>query len=175
MWENTIPACICEGGAEQGILELLLDHEKLIFSWENLLSGEIIRKRDAKSFQNEYLRMDMDKKVVLFGVLDSRRENFKLSPAYADKVEVYNVVTAPEIEMLIIISEGRYKDYKKSSYQKPSDYCKQVLRKKSIKKKENVKKYFKDINQLMWVLKEYKSIAKVRKGEMTIFDLVKEE
>lgn len=175
MWETTIPACICEGGAEKGILELLLDHDKLIFSWENLLSGEIIMKRDAKSFQDEYLRMDMDKKVVIYRILDSRRENFKLSPAYADKVIVYNVVTAPEIEMLYIISEGKYKDFKKSGCQKPSDYCKQVLKKKEIKKKEFVKNYFKDIHHLMKVLKEYKSIAKVRKGEMTIYDLLKKE
>ena len=46
MWENEIPACICEGGAERGILELLLDHDKLIFGWDDLLSGEIIRNRD---------------------------------------------------------------------------------------------------------------------------------
>lgn len=172
MWENEIPACICEGGAERGILELLLEHDKLIFGWDDLLSGEIIRNRDARSFQNEYLRMGMNKKIVLYRILDSRRERFNLSPAYRDKVTVYNVVTAPEIEMLIILSEGKYSDFKRSGYQKPSDYCKQVLKIKRLKQKESIIKYFKDIDHLVDVIKKYKSVSKVRRGEITISDLL---
>ena len=34
-------------------------------------------------------------------ILDSRRENFKISKAYQFMVDVINVITAPEIEMLI--------------------------------------------------------------------------
>lgn len=45
-----------------------------------------------------------------FRALDSRRENFKLSKAYAGKVDVINVITAPEIEMLIIFNEDKHKE-----------------------------------------------------------------
>ena len=33
-------------------------------------------------------------------ILDSRREEFRLSKAYEQKVDVVNVITAPEIEIL---------------------------------------------------------------------------
>ena len=49
-------ACICEGSAEQAIMELLLDDNKLIFSTEQLLEEEIIRQRSAKEFEKRYLR-----------------------------------------------------------------------------------------------------------------------
>ena len=39
-------------------------------------------------------------------ILDSRREEFRLSKAYEQKIDVVNVITAPEIEMLIIHAEG---------------------------------------------------------------------
>lgn len=36
-------------------------------------------------------------------ILDSRREEFRLSKAYEQKIDVVNVITAPEIEMLIFM------------------------------------------------------------------------
>ena len=173
--KSALNTCICEGGAERGILELLLDKDKLIFGWDDLLAGEIIRKRDARSFQNEYLRMAMNKKIILYRVLDSRSEKFNLSLAYRDKVTVYNVVTAPEIEMLLIIAENKYKDFKRSGFQKPSDYCKQVLKIKGFKQKEYVKNYFKDIDRLIYVLRKYKSISRIRNSEVTISDLLRDD
>lgn len=44
-------ACICEGSAEQAIMDLLLDNNKLIFSKEQMLEGETIRCRGAKNFE----------------------------------------------------------------------------------------------------------------------------
>lgn len=35
-------ACICEGGAERAIFDLLLEKNKLIFKKENLIEEEII-------------------------------------------------------------------------------------------------------------------------------------
>ena len=46
-------------------------------------------------------------------ILDSRREEFRLSKAYAQKIDVVNVITAPEIEMLIIQAEGAYDQFKR--------------------------------------------------------------
>ena len=44
-------ACICEGGAERVILELLLEQDKLIFSKEELLEEEIINSRRGKDLK----------------------------------------------------------------------------------------------------------------------------
>ena len=46
-------ACICEGSAEQAIMELLLDNDKLIFTKEQLLEQEIIRCRGAKNLNKD--------------------------------------------------------------------------------------------------------------------------
>ena len=65
-------------------------------------------------------------------ILDSRREEFRLSKAYEQKIDVVNVITAPEIEMLIIHAEGAYDQFKRSG-KKPSEFCKTNLRLHAMK------------------------------------------
>ncbi len=99
-------ACICEGSAERAIIKLLLDENRLIFTWDDLLEGEILRCRNAKKFEEQHLRKGFTDKITVLRILDSRRENFKLSKAYVGKIDVVNVITAPEIEMLVIFAEN---------------------------------------------------------------------
>ena len=99
-------ACICEGSAETAIIDILLDGNLLIFSRKEMLDENVLRCRNAKHFEERYLRQSFDGKISVIRILDSRKENFRLSKAYEHKVDVINVVTAPEIEMLIIINEG---------------------------------------------------------------------
>ena len=79
-----------------------------------MLEEEVIRCRDGKRSEEKYLRKGFLEKISVIRILDSRRENFKLSKAYEQKVDVINVITAPEIEMLIIFNEDKYKEFKKS-------------------------------------------------------------
>ena len=120
-------ACICEGAAEKAIMKLLLDADRLIFTHDDLLEGELLRCRSAKNFEEQHLRKGFSEKITVLRILDSRREQFKLSKAYEHKIEVINVITAPEIEMLVILGEGKYDEYKKSG-KKPSDFCKTDLK-----------------------------------------------
>ena len=69
-------ACICVGGAEKTIIELLLDSNSLIFSYDDLLEGEILRCRKARDFETQYLRKYFNEKVTVLRILDSRRERF---------------------------------------------------------------------------------------------------
>jgi len=166
-------ACICEGSAEQAIMDLLLENNKLIFNKEQMLEERVITSRGAKNFENKYLRKAFGKKITVLRILDSRRENFKLSAAYKDKVKVINIITAPEIEMLIIYKEGKYTEYKKSG-KKPSDYCKENLKYGHVVKNyEFAKNYFKNINDLVNAICEHKRIAKILKGESTLYELLK--
>jgi hypothetical protein len=167
-------ACICEGSTEQAIMELLLDDNKLIFSSEQLLEGEIIRHRSAREFEKRYLRKGFNKKITVLRILDSRKENFKLSKAYVDKVGVIDIITAPEIEMLIILNENKYDEFHKvKSKMKPSEFCKTVLKFSSLKSYEFVKDYFSDTDQLLESIREYRRVSKIRKEEITLFDLLK--
>lgn len=164
-------ACICEGSAEQAIMDLLLDEDRLIFNRDMLLDGEIIRCRDGKSFESKYLRKGFKEKITIVRILDSRRENFKLGKAYVGKIDVINVITAPEIEMLIILNENKYKDFKKSG-EKPSIYCKTKLKYKNVKSYKFVNDYFKNVASLIDCITEYKSKSNVRNGEYTLYDLL---
>ena len=165
-------ACICEGSAENAIIDILLDHELLIFQREDMLEEEVIRCREGKKFEEKYLRKGFQGKISVIRILDSRRENFKLSKAYANKVDVINVITAPEIEMLIIFSENKYKEFKKSA-KKPSSFCKEDLKMAEVKSYDFVKEYFKDPNVLVAAIKKYHEMSKVPKGEYTLLDLLR--
>ena len=72
-------ACICEGTAEQVIVEKLLDAERLIFSKDDLLDGELIRTRGAAAFEKRYLRKGFQDRITVVRILDSRREKFNTS------------------------------------------------------------------------------------------------
>ena len=155
-------ACICEGGAERTIINILLENDLLIFTEKQLLDGEILGKSDrsAKEFERRHLRKSYNEDITVIRILDSPREEFNLSKAYKDKVSVINVITSPEIEMLIIINEGKYKEYQKvKSTTKPSDFCKQTLGIKNVKSPEFIKNYFSDVNTLLYVLHEYQRLS----------------
>lgn len=165
-------ACICEGGAEEAIIDILLDNNLLKFEREQLIEEKVLRTRDAASFECKHLRMGFEGKITVFRILDSRRENFKLSKAYRHKVDVINVITASEIEMLIILSENKYKEYKKFK-DKPSVFCKSVLGYHSTKSKEFVTDYFSNPAVLIDAIRKYVSVSKIQKGESTLLDLLK--
>ena len=165
-------ACICEGSAEEAIIDILLDNELLIFTREEMLEEQVIRCRDGKRFEERYLRKGFNEKISIIRILDSRRENFKLSRAYQDKVDIVNVITAPEIEMLIIFAEDKYHDFKKSK-KKPSIFCKEDLKMSNVKSYDYVKEYFADANILREAIPKYNEISKVPKGEWTLQDLLK--
>lgn len=165
-------ACICEGSAESAVMDILLDQELLIFSREEMLEEKVIRCRGGKEFEEKYLRKGFMDKISVIRILDSRRENFKLSKAYVHKVDVINVITAPEIEMLIIFNEDKYREYKKSG-KKPSVFCKEDLKMSGVKTYDFVKKYFGDPAVLVAAIKKYHEISKIQKGEYTLLDLLK--
>lgn len=165
-------ACICEGAAENAIIDILLDYNLLIFTREEMLEEEVIRCRDGKHFEEKYLRKGFLDKISVIRILDSQRENFKLSKAYKYKVDVINVITALEIEMLIIFNEDKYREFKKSG-KKPSDFCRENLKMTSVKSYRFVKNYFSDPEILLSAIKKYHEMSKIRKGEYTLLDLLK--
>ena len=53
-------ACICEGSAEEAIIDILVDNDLLIFNREEMLEERVIRCRSAKRFEERYLRKGFD-------------------------------------------------------------------------------------------------------------------
>ncbi len=165
-------ACICEGTAEQVIMDLLLNDDRLKFTYENLLEGKLLRCRKAYNFERLYLRKGFTEGITILRILDSRREQFKLSKAYIHKVNVINIITAPEIEILVILKEGKYKEFKKSR-KKPSEFCASDLRLSNVKSEEFIRSYFRDTNLLVDAIVEYRRVSNVKNGEYSLADLLK--
>lgn len=165
-------AVICEGAAEAAIIDILVDHNLLIFSREEMLEERVLRCRSGRTFEERYLRKGFSAQISVIRILDSRREEFKLSKAYAGKVSVVNVITAPEIEMLIIHSEGKYERFKQSG-KKPSDFCKMDLKMRDVKSYDFVKSYFNDAGKLVDAIMKYRKIANIPKEEYSLADLLK--
>ena len=83
-------ACICEGSAEAAIIDVLVDNNLLIFTREDMLEENVIRCRSAKTFEERFLRKGFKDQISVIRILDSRREEFRLSKAYEKKVDVIN-------------------------------------------------------------------------------------
>lgn len=169
---SKIKACICEGSAENAIIDILLDNDLLIFRREEMLDEGVLRCRSGQIFEARYLRKGFNEPISVIRILDSRNENFKLNKVYACKVDVINVITAPEIEMLIILNEDKYTEFKKSG-KKPSIFCKEDLKMHSVKSYTFVRNYFKNPELLVNAIKKYNKVSKIEKGEYTLLDLLK--
>ena len=94
-------ACICEGAAENAIMDILLDEELLVFSREEMLEESVIRCRDGKKFEQKYLRKGFAEKISVIRILDSRREKFKIGKAYEHKIDIINVITCSIIFLIL--------------------------------------------------------------------------
>lgn len=167
-------AVICEGGAETAIMDILLDNGLLVFTRDQMINhGNIIPRTSAREFQSRYLRVAYESKLYILRVIDSRAEGFplKLKEPYDNQVEVINVITAPEIEMLVIVSEGKLKEFEKSG-KKPSDYCIIDLGHKNVKKQAFIRDYFSNPKKLVESIQEYHRIHKQKDGELSLFDLL---
>lgn len=168
--QMTKVACICEGAFERAIIDILLDNDCLIFNRSDLLEEEVLRCRSAKSFQKNYLNKSMEERVLVYRIIDSSSEKFKITGPYNKRIKrVIDVITSPEIEMLVIHAEKRYEDYSKKGI-KPSEYVKQYLKMPDVKSYEFVLKYFEDINKLKNAIFQYHS--KTQNKEHTIFNLI---
>lgn len=62
-------ACICEGSAENAIMDILLDYNLLIFNREEMIEEEVIRCREAKKFEEKYLRKGFKDKISVIRIL----------------------------------------------------------------------------------------------------------
>ena len=168
-------ACICEGGAETAIMQILLENNLLIFKREQLIGEEFIKRVSVREFEQNYLGMEYDYPIYILRIIDSRREKFNLRKGYqCQVVEVIDVINAPEIEILIIIREQKYKEYEKSE-KKPSEFCKQNLKIKNVKSPEFVSKYFSDASVLVETIKKYHRIHRRNPNEISLWDLINKD
>ena len=72
-------AIICEGSAEEAIVEILLENHCIVIeNDEYLINNGPIRIRSAKHFCDTYMGKDYGSKIDLFRIIDSKNEKFNL-------------------------------------------------------------------------------------------------
>ena len=140
-------------GPETAIMDILLDNDLLVFNREQMIEESVLPRMSVKKFERRYLRMAYDQKILILRVIDSRGEEFNLSKVYSCQVDVINVITAPEIEMLIIASKKKYDEYCRSALKSQVIITKTSLELKMLSLRHSSRNTFRIRVFLLTVLK----------------------
>lgn len=170
---------MCEGPNETAVMNTLIDNGFLDITRDDLLELRVFHARQIKS--NAVVKTALDlypDSVTILRVGDTMNDELKIPREYKDKiVECKKYCTKPELEILVIISEGLVNDYNKMQSRKsPKCFCKEYV-KFNGKKYDNSTKfytdYFSDGNKLKQAILEYKRIHKHCKDEHYLAELLK--
>lgn len=168
---------ICEGSAERAILENLIEAgivnippQRIVEDPEN---GTLYTtKRKASDITESFLNLDYGGNPLrIIRIIDSKNEKFTLPRGYESRATVETLLTRPEIEILAILRENAYTQWKKSG-QSPSTFCKTVLNMPKIKQYNFIKRYWSDIEQLRQAIYKYQHNHKFESGERCLADLL---
>lgn len=162
---------ICEGTCEEVIINKLREGCRFVVPEKRIVA--VVRRTSVDVFTERWLNLDYDWPVTILRIADSRSEQFKLKALYSDRFLVKSYYTRPEIEMLTIIREGKYKEYSKvKSHMKPNVYCKQQLGMRDIKRKSFLDKYWKSDGALLDAIEEYRRLSNLKSDELCLADLI---
>ncbi len=171
-----------EGTDEREFLKVLLEKGLLKFKQEELLYETIYHKRQ---FDNELIaaiqQLGKDDQVDIYRVGDKLSDKLVIPNDFTKYApnrirSIHDVIISPEFEMLMIINEGKYKDYLKvKSKKKPSKYY-ESLHKDYHKQTKYIREYFAKMSngQIKDLADEYsqKRIRTLKEGQMSINSII---
>ena len=172
---------MCEGSNELEIMRILLNNDKLIFGEDELIG---LTPYHARQLSNSQVRTELNmyprNDVLVMRIGDVQNDTFKIPNDYKKKiVEVRKYCTKPELEMLLIISEGLVSEFDKiKSKMSPKEFAKKHI-KCGRRKYDNSTQFYRDYygtnpDMLVKAIKEYKRIKGVhKKDEQYLADLLK--
>ena len=173
---------MCEGPNELEIMRILIRYNKLIFGEDDLIGLTPYHARQIES--NAQVRTELNMypghDVLVMRVGDVQNETFRIPEDYKEKItEVKKYCTKPELEMLLIISEGLVSEFEKTK----SSVSPKAFAKKHIKcgrrKYDNSTQFYTDYygsdpDKLVKAIKEYKRIkGSHKKNELYLADILK--
>lgn len=113
---------MCEGPNELEVINILLEHNFLQISEDDLLglTPYHARQIDSSPQVRTALNIYPGNDVVVLRIGDTQKDKLRIPPEYRSKItDVQKFCTKPEIEMLLIISGGLISDYEKVKSTKP--------------------------------------------------------
>lgn len=174
---------MCEGPNELEIIQILLEHECLKFTNDDLLNLVPYHARQiGKSGAVQAALNLYPGQVKVLRIGDVLNDNFKVPPAYRSKVSaVEKYCTKPELEMLLIIAEGLTGEFEKvKSSRSPKAFAKDHI-KCGRRGYDNSTQFYRDyfgddVSLLVASIREYKRIKGAhRRDELYLADLLKED
>ena len=183
--EDTKLLVMCEGTNEKTVMEMLVDYGCLTFSRDDLLNLQVFHARqiDKSTAVKTALNLYSGKvKVIRIG--DALTDRLDIPKDYRDRVDADSIekyCTKPELEILLIISEGLESEFDKVKGGKkrtsPKDFCKKNIMYNKMRYDNSSEFYMDyygdDINKLVNAIKRYKSIHKQGKEVLYLADLLK--
>ncbi|MCR5084118.1 MAG: hypothetical protein K6A65_01280 [Succinivibrionaceae bacterium] len=172
---------VCEGTAEQDAVEWILSEDSNSFLGRSHHDLSYIRAR-SKSFSmrmvDEIQEFQYPGKVAVLYVHDSRKErwhpltNHKSSRTLSEQgIGVIDVITAPEIEILPLLSQKSWFDkWGRATKEKPSTFLSHELKRNDLKRQGTFVSLFESYGQFVSACGLYKRKFALD-GETTIFDL----
>ena len=173
---------MCEGTNEKTILELLLEHKKLIFKQDDLLNLEIYHARQFVPYITSSIKhYNGEIKVLRIG--DKQNDKLKIPKEITHLITNKNIIkcrTSFELEILLIINEGLYKNFiKEKSKVSAKEFAKKHIKyneKKYDGSCEFWKNYYnKKKKNLIKNIIECKRLTKLNKNEIYLADLLKKQ
>ncbi len=172
---------MCEGPNEKKIMDILLENGCLKFSQDDLLglvpyhARQITKSGQVRAELNMY-----PGKVDVYRIGDKQSDKLLIPKDYKDKIaQVEKYCTKPELEILLIIAEGKLDEYEKvKSKMSPKEFAK-INIKLGKKKYDNSTKFYSDyfeknVQLLVDAIKEYQQIRSKShaKDEKCLADLL---
>ena len=107
---------MCEGPNELAVMNILLENDALIFKEDDLLGLTAYHARQIRTSTQVKTALNMypGNDVLVMRVGDKQSDVLTIPVDYQKKITgVEKYCTLPELEMLLIISEGLVKEYEK--------------------------------------------------------------
>ena len=169
---------VCEGKNEEAVLRWIHENHKIALD-EEKYSLEFLRTRGKKSWEElrkQCFEYSYDGDVAIFYLLDSKNEKRKsLKSKYTSKeIPVIKVLTPPEIEILLILTDSMVeREWRRASRKnrqlKPSEFCRSYFE-CDIKNGDNFINKFGSFENFEQACKRYTSS---HSWQLCIYDILK--
>jgi len=174
---------LCEGPNELEIVNILLENDLLKISVDDLLglSAYHARQIDTSTIVKTQLNMYPGNDVAVIRIGDKQNDKLRIPKDYGGKITggVTKYCTLPELEVLLIISEGLYAEFQKvKQTTSPKDFAKNNIkmnRKRYDNRSEFYRNYYgRSPQKLKQAILDYKAKHKShKKDEFYLADLLK--
>lgn len=154
---------MCEGANEKKLIELLLEHQKLVVTYDDLVGRQVYHARQIKTSPVVKTQLQIyGKDVEIWRVGDKQSDKLCIPNEFKQHVkDVKKYCTLPELEVLLIISEGLWSEYiKNKSKIHPKKFAQSNISYNRKKYKGDTRFYEEyyggDIQKLVDAIREYK-------------------